>query len=120
MKKNKKIGLAHGVFDVIHSGHILHFEECKKYCDELIVSITDDEFINKGPGRPYFSSHERQAFLKSIKFIDKVLINREYTPINLIKKLKPHYYFKGNDYSDFSKDLTGNIKKKKKLKMVEK
>ena len=51
--------------------------------------------------------------MKSIKFIDKVLINREYTPINLIKKLKPHYYFKGNDYSDFSKDLTGNIKKEK-------
>ena len=26
----KKIGLCHGVFDIIHAGHIGHFEEVKK------------------------------------------------------------------------------------------
>ena len=113
-KKNYKIGLAHGVFDLVHAGHILHFEECKKYCDILIVSVTDDKFISKGPGRPYFSVTERIRFLKSIKFIDHVIVNSEFTPINLIKNLKPNFYFKGNDYVNFSKDLTGNIIKEKK------
>ena len=28
--RGKKIGLCHGVFDVIHAGHISHFEEVKK------------------------------------------------------------------------------------------
>ncbi len=114
IKKSEKIGLAHGVFDVVHSGHLLHFEECKKYCDKLIVSITDDAFVNKGPGKPYFNSSERLRFLKSIRFIDQVIINKDFTPIKMIKKLKPDYYFKGKDYIDFSKDLTGNIKIEKK------
>ena len=113
LKFKKKIGLAHGVFDLVHSGHLLHFEECKKYCDELIVSITDDKYVNKGPGRPYFNSKERVRFLQSIKFIDKVIINNDYTPINLIKKIKPDFYFKGKDYLNFSSDLTGNIGREK-------
>jgi cytidyltransferase-like protein len=54
--KKKIIGLAHGVFDVLHSGHLLHFKECKKHCDVLIVSITDDKFVKKGPNRPIFNS----------------------------------------------------------------
>ena len=58
--KKKIVGLAHGVFDVLHSGHLIHFEECKKYCDKLIVSITDDKFVNKGPDRPFFNSNERE------------------------------------------------------------
>ena len=57
MKKNnyKKVGLCHGVFDLLHLGHINHFKECKKNCDYLIVSLTADKFIKKGIGRPYFN-----------------------------------------------------------------
>ncbi len=29
-KDNKKIGLCHGVFDLLHLGHINHFNEAKK------------------------------------------------------------------------------------------
>lgn len=114
MIKKKKIGLAHGVFDVLHSGHLMHFEECKKHCDFLIVSITDDKYVNKGPNRPFFNSSERFRFLKSIKFIDKVLINKDFTPIKLINKIKPDYYFKGKDYTNLLEDYTGNIIKEKK------
>lgn len=115
-KNNKKkiIGLAHGVFDVLHSGHLLHFEECKKYCDTLIVSVTDDKYVKKGPNRPFFNSRERLRLLKSIKFVDKVLINKDFTPIKLINKIKPDYYFKGKDYINPSDDYTGNIIKEKK------
>ena len=36
--KNKKIGLAHGVFDLLHYGHLLHLEKAKSMCDILIIS----------------------------------------------------------------------------------
>ena len=54
LKKNKVV-LCHGVFDIIHHGHIKYFEEAKKNGDILVVSLTADEFVNKGSGRPYFS-----------------------------------------------------------------
>ena len=28
--KNKTVGMCHGVFDVLHIGHIKHFEQAKK------------------------------------------------------------------------------------------
>ena len=58
LKKNKKkVVLCHGVFDLLHLGHIRHFEEAKKLGDYLIVSVTPNKFVEKGPGRPVFSEN---------------------------------------------------------------
>ena len=64
--KNKKIILCHGVFDLLHSGHINYFNAAKKLGDILVVSVTNDQFVNKGPGRPAFKIKNRLAFLKEI------------------------------------------------------
>ena len=45
--KNKKIVLCHGVFDLVHLGHINHFKKAKELGDILIVSVTKDNFIKK-------------------------------------------------------------------------
>ena len=43
--RKKKIVLCHGVFDLVHYGHIMHFKSAKKHGDILVVSITKDKFI---------------------------------------------------------------------------
>ena len=53
--EGRTIGLSHGVFDLVHPGHIQHFLAAKKQVDILVVSITADKFVNKGPGRPIFN-----------------------------------------------------------------
>lgn len=59
-KVNKsKIVLCHGVFDLLHIGHINYFEAAKKNGNILVVSITSNEFVNKGPGRPAFNIQQR-------------------------------------------------------------
>lgn len=109
-KNNKKIiGLCHGVFDILHKGHIDHFNEVRKKCDILVVSITGDKYVKKGPYQPYNSSLNRIKILQALKFVDYVYINDDLTPINLIGILKPNFYFKGYDY--LKPDLTGNLKK---------
>jgi len=108
--KKKTIGLCHGVYDVLHSGHILHFEEAKKVCDILIVSITSDQFVNKGPNRPFLNQEIRSKILSSIKLIDYIYCNNELTPINLIHKIRPNFYIKGKDYKKSEDDLTNNLK----------
>ena len=56
-KRNKKIVLCHGVFDLVHLGHLKHFKSAKSFGDYLIVSITGNRHIKKGPGRPIFNQH---------------------------------------------------------------
>ena len=109
--KNKKFTLVHGVFDVLHVGHKRHFEEAKKLTGKLVVSITSDQFVKKGPGRPFFNQFIRSEMISSLDVVNYVYINDNETPIDLIHKIKPAYYCKGKDYMKFSKDITGNIKK---------
>ncbi len=110
-KKNKKIILSHGVFDLLHVGHINHFEEAKKLGDILIVSITAKKYVKKIPGRPYFGDNDRLKSLASLEIVDYVLCNNDTTSINLIKKIKPDFYCKGPDYKKKKNDLTKNISK---------
>ena len=93
-KKGKKIGLCHGVFDVLHAGHISHFEEVKKKCDYLFVTITEDKFVNKGPNRPVNNHYFRAKVLESLKIVDYVAINFSPDATKSIKQIKPDFYFK--------------------------
>lgn len=111
-KKNKfKLGLVHGVFDVLHVGHIEHFKEAKKLCNKLVVSVTSDKFVNKGPNRPAFNIKERINVLSSLKFVDDVIISNNETAVESIKKIKPNVYFKGSDYKDVNINGKNNLRK---------
>jgi len=105
----KKIVHCHGVFDLLHIGHIKHFEEARTFGDVLIVSITPDEFVNKGPGRPAFTTSLRLESLASLESIDYVFANKWPTAEDTIKIIKPDIYCKGPDYKDHLDDITGKI-----------
>ena len=49
MSGDQKIVLCHGVFDVLHAGHLAYFQSAKKFGDLLVVTVTGDQFVNKGP-----------------------------------------------------------------------
>lgn len=112
--RKKKIVLAHGVFDVFHVGHLRHLKFCKNNGDILVVSLTADNYVNKGPGRPHFNINYRAELISAISDVDYVYINNHITALEVIKKLKPNFYVKGEDYQDFKKDITSNIIKEKK------
>ena len=108
-KIGKKIILSHGVFDLMHPGHIFHFEAAKKEGDILIVTLTRDEHVNKGPGRPVFNQRLRTESVASLACVDYVALNQWPTAVETIHKLKPDVYAKGSDYHDPEEDLTGKI-----------
>lgn len=97
-KEGKKIVQCHGVFDLVHPGHIRYFKSAKKYGDVLVVSITGDKYVRKGPGRPIFNEQLRAEVLAAMSLIDYVVIVQSDTAIEAIKKLKPDVYVKGPDY----------------------
>lgn len=105
----KRIVLCHGVFDLLHLGHIRHFKEAKSSGDLLVVTITPDEYVNRGPARPAFHEEHRAEAVAAIEAVDFVAINKWPTAVETIKALKPDFYVKGPDYKDKNNDLTGNI-----------
>lgn len=107
--KNKKIVLCHGVFDLVHPGHIIHFEEAKSLGDILVVSITAAKYVRKGPGRPYFDDEMRLKFLSAIECIDYVMLSDGYTVADIIECVEPDLYVKGQEYAKSEDDITGKI-----------
>ena len=108
-RKKKRIILCHGVFDLMHIGHIKYFQEAKEMGDVLVVTITPDRFVNKGPNRPVFNENLRTEAIAALDMVDYISINDWSSAIKTIKTLKPDLYVKGPDYKDYSQDLTGNI-----------
>ena len=108
-KKNKRIVLCHGVFDIIHPGHIYHFNSAKKFGDILIISVTNDENVKKGYNRPAFNLSHRKKTLSGLSVVDYVCESNSRDAVEILKKIKPDIYCKGPDYKNFKEDLTNKI-----------
>ena len=105
----QRIALCHGVFDLVHPGHILHFKAARKQGDVLVVTVTPDRFVRKGPGRPFFNQRLRLETIAALEDVDYAALNEWPTAVETIQRLRPHVYVKGSDYADRSSDLTGKI-----------
>src|SRR5437016_3615877 len=105
----KRIVHCHGVFDLLHVGHIKHLEEARNMGDLLVVTLTPDRFVNKGPHRPAFPETLRVEAIAGLEAVDFVAINKWPTAVEAIRLIAPSVYVKGPDYKDAAKDITGGI-----------
>jgi rfaE bifunctional protein nucleotidyltransferase chain/domain len=101
--------LAHGVFDLVHMGHVRHLEAAKREGDLLIVTVTADEFVRKGPGRPIFNQMMRAEMIAALEYVDLVAINHADNAEPVLQAIRPDVYVKGSDYENPDDDVTGNI-----------
>ena len=90
--RNLKVVQCHGVFDLLHIGHIRHFEQAKKLGDILIVTVTPDRFVNKGVGRPAFSEALRAEVIASLDCVDYVAVNQWPSAVESIKLVQPDVF----------------------------
>lgn len=97
--RKKKVVMCHGVFDVVHPGHMRHLMYAKGKADILIASLTADHHINKGQYRPHIPQNIRAANLSAFEMVDYVIIDKQATPLQNIEFLKPDFFAKGYEYS---------------------
>ena len=109
VSKYTRIVQSHGVFDLLHIGHIKHFEAAKKYGDVLVVTVTPDRFVNKGPNRPRFNECLRAEAIAALACVDFVIINQWPTATEAIRCIQPIIYAKGDEYQNNENDITGKI-----------
>lgn len=103
-REGKRIVLCHGVFDLIHPGHIRYFTNAKKHGDILIVTVIDDKHVLKGPGRPIFPQELRSEVLSALSLIDYLSIVHSRSAASVIQKLRPHVYVRGSDEKQSSEE----------------
>ncbi len=98
----------HGVFDPLHVGHIRHFKDARRFGDVLVVTVTPDRFVNKGPHRPVFSEDLRAEAIAALSAVDYVGINQWPMAVETIGLLRPDVFVKGSEFRS-GKDITGAI-----------
>ena len=92
-----KVILCHGTFDLIHYGHILLFRVAKSMGNRLIVTITADQYVTKGPGRPVFNERQRLEWVKECRSVDEAHIIHAKTGVPAVQRFRPAVYAKGRD-----------------------
>lgn len=105
----KRIAHCHGAFDLMHPGHVRHLRAARELADVLVVTLTEDRFIRKGPGRPVFNERLRAETVAAVRWVDHVATCPFPTGVEAIEAVKAHVYVKGQEYRDRGADLTGAI-----------
>jgi rfaE bifunctional protein kinase chain/domain/rfaE bifunctional protein nucleotidyltransferase chain/domain len=105
----RRVVHCHGVFDLLHIGHIRYFEQAKQMGDILVVTLTPDRYVDKGPHRPAFNEDLRAEAVASLNVVDYVAINLWATAEQTLRQLRPDVYVKGSEFKDIASDRTGKI-----------
>ncbi|MEO9959243.1 MAG: PfkB family carbohydrate kinase [Alphaproteobacteria bacterium] len=97
--RKKKVIMCHGVFDVVHPGHVRHLLYAKSKADILVASLTADIHIDKGLYRPHVPQDLRAANLAAFEMVDYVIIDGNAEPVHNILAIQPDYFAKGYEYN---------------------
>ena len=95
-----RVVFTNGCFDLLHPGHVDYLERARELGDHLVVGVNSDASVRrlKGARRPVNDEQARTAVLAGLGCVDSVIIFEEDTPLELIRKIRPHVLVKGCDW----------------------
>ena len=108
-QRGQRVVHCHGVFDLLHIGHIRYLEQAKAMGNMLVVTITPDRFVDKGPHRPAFTESLRAEAIASLDCVDYAAVNEWPTAVETLRALRPNVYVKGAEFKNVQSDMTGKI-----------
>lgn len=106
--QGRKVVQCHGCFDLMHPGHIKHFQAARRMGDALVVTLTADRFVDKGPGRPVYTEALRAESIAALECVDYVAVNPWPTAVETLRLVRPDVYVKGQEFEKLA-DKTGKI-----------
>ena len=97
--RKKKVIMCHGVFDVVHPGHLRHLLYAKTKAHTLVASLTADRYILKDQYRPHIPQDLRALNLAALELVDFVVIDFNEKPLENISIIQPDLFAKGYEYA---------------------
>lgn len=98
-QKKYKIGYTTGVYDMFHIGHLNILKRAKEQCDYLIVGVTTDELCEKRKNKkPIICEAERVEIVSAIRYVDKVILQKNMDKIQPVKEFGIDVVFVGSDW----------------------
>lgn len=97
--RSRKVIMCHGIFDVVHPGHVRHLAYAKSKADILVASITTDKHVDKGIYRPHVPEQLRALNLAAFEMVDYVIVDEEAKPLKNLQRIQPNYFAKGFEYT---------------------
>jgi rfaE bifunctional protein nucleotidyltransferase chain/domain len=96
-QSHQTIAFTTGVYDLLHLGHIKHFDEAKASADILVVSVGNDATVRalKGSDRPIYNERIRSQMIAALEVVDYVVISEESGVMDhdrTVKLLQPDVY----------------------------
>ena len=97
--KKYKVGYTTGVFDMFHIGHLNILARAKEQCEYLIVGVTTDELcILRKNKKPIICEDERVKIVQAIRYVDRVVLQRDMDKLSAVKELGCDVVFVGSDW----------------------
>jgi len=96
-----KIVWTNGCFDILHRGHLEMLKYAKSLGDYIIVGIDSDDKVakDKGATRPFNNVEDRKFALKSLKYVDEVVVFDSAAKLEIIiRSISPHVMVIGSDW----------------------
>ena len=90
-----------GVFDILHRGHVTYLAQARAMGASLVVGLNSDASargLGKGSDRPLNTELDRACVLAALESVSLVVVFDEPTPVELLRRVRPHWYVKGGDY----------------------
>jgi FAD synthetase len=101
-RKDLRVVMTGGVFDILHMGHILTLTEAKKHGDVLVVVLARDDMISRKGRKLIHSQDYRAKMVEALKPVDIVVLGSD-NPEDLVKRIKPDVIIYGYDQQEFLK-----------------
>src|ERR1700747_1576015 len=95
----RRVIMCHGVFDVVHPGHVRHLLYAKSKADVLVGSVTADRHITKGTHRPHVPEELRAVNLAAFEMVEYVVIDPNEKPLENLAIIQPDFFAKGFEYN---------------------
>src|SRR5580704_2706297 len=96
--RQQTVVMCHGVFDLVHPGHLRHLLYAKSKADILVASLTTDVHIHKAHYRPFVPQDLRALNLAALEMVDFVVIDDDATPLRNLARIQPDFFAKGYEY----------------------